>query len=165
MRATHAFDRWLYRGGRPNRLARLLNRGWAIAHSAGLWPRRLATLEVAGRRTGRIVSFPVVIADHEGERYLVAMLGEESNWPRNVRAAGGRVVLRHGRREAVRLEEVEPATRPPILRRYLALAPGARAHIPVDRNAPIEDFEQIAAQVPVFRIRTDRSSPNLRAVC
>jgi len=71
-----AYLRWLYRSGRPNLLARLLNRGSAIAHSAGIWPSRLATLEVPGRRTGRIVSFPVVIADHEGERYLVAMLGE-----------------------------------------------------------------------------------------
>jgi hypothetical protein len=165
MQVTHVFDRWMYRGGHPNRLARLLNRGWAIAHSAGLWPTRLATLEVAGRRTGRIISFPVVIADHGGERYLVAMLGEDSNWPRNVRAAGGRAVLRHGRREAIRLEEVESATRPLILRRYLAVAPGARAHIPVDRNAPIEDFGQIASQLPVFRITTNRSPPNLRAVC
>src|SRR6266508_774244 len=44
--------RWLYRHGRPNRLARLLNRGWVIAHSAGLWPSRFVTLEVPGRRTG-----------------------------------------------------------------------------------------------------------------
>jgi hypothetical protein len=29
------FERWMYRRGRPNRLARLLNRGWAIAHAAG----------------------------------------------------------------------------------------------------------------------------------
>jgi len=26
--------RWLYRHGRPNRVARLLNRGWAMAHAA-----------------------------------------------------------------------------------------------------------------------------------
>jgi hypothetical protein len=158
MRVTHAFDRGLYRGGRPNPLARVLNRMWAVIHSAGVWPKRLATLEVAGRHTGRIVSFPVVIADYQGERYLVAMLGEDSNWPRNVRAAGGRVVLRHGRREAVHLEEVAPAGRPPILRRYLALAPGARPHIPVDRNAPIEELERVSARVPVFRITTDQSA-------
>jgi hypothetical protein len=165
MRITHAFDRWLYRGGRPNPLARALNRVWAIIHSAGVWPKRLGTLEVAGRRTGRIISFPVVIADHEGERYLVAMLGEDSNWPRNVRAAGGHAVLRHGRREVVHLEEVDHAARPPIIRRYLALAPGARPHIPVDTDAPIEDYEQIAAEVPVFRITTDQSGPERPAVC
>jgi hypothetical protein len=62
--------RWLYRDGRPNRFAKLQNRASALAFGAGIWPRRLATLEVPGRRSGRIVSFPVAIADHDGERYL-----------------------------------------------------------------------------------------------
>jgi hypothetical protein len=48
----------MYRSGRPNRVAALLNRGWAIAGSAELWPNRLVTLEVHGRRTGRLTSFP-----------------------------------------------------------------------------------------------------------
>jgi deazaflavin-dependent oxidoreductase (nitroreductase family) len=152
VRLYDAYLRWLYRSGRPNRLARVLNRASAVAHSAGIWPTRLATLEVPGRRTGRLISFPVVIADYEGERYLVAMLGGHTNWVRNVRAAGGRVVLRHGPRETVRLEEVDPEARPPILRRYLDCAPGARPHIPVDRRAPVEEFEQIAPQIPVFRV-------------
>ena len=38
---------------------------------------------------------------------------------------------------------------------YLAVAPGGRAHIPVDRRAPLEEFDRIAAQVPVFRIKAD----------
>jgi len=72
----------------------------------------------------------VVIADYEGERYLVSMLGKEANWVRNVQAAGGMAVLRHGGRKAVRLEEVPVDARSAILRRYLAVAPGARPHIP-----------------------------------
>lgn len=44
------------------------------------------------------------------------------------------------------------ADRPPILRRYLDLAPGARPHVPVDRRAPLEDFAAIAEDYPVFRI-------------
>lgn len=134
--------------------ARLQNRASAIAFAAGIWPKRVAALEVRGRRSGRVISFPVVIADYEGERYLVAMLGERTNWVRNVRAAGGRAVLRHGRREELRLEEVAAERRPAILRRYLALAPGARAHIPVDRHAPLEEFERIAPRMPVFHITT-----------
>jgi hypothetical protein len=158
VRLHDAYLRWLYRSGRPNHLARLLDRGSAFAHSAGIWPSRLATLEVPGRRSGRVISFPVVIADYEGERYLVAMLGEDTNWVRNVRAAGGRVVFRHGRRETVRLEEVDPGARAPILRRYLDCAPGARPHIPVDRRAPIEEFEEIAPQIPVFRVSVWQSA-------
>lgn len=110
-------------------------------------------MEVTGRRTGRTVSFPVVVADYSGERYLVSMLGENTNWVRNVRAAGGHAVLRHGRSEVVRLEEIAPASRAAILRRYLERAPGARAHIPVDRGAPLEDFERIAPLYPVFRVK------------
>lgn len=158
-RLLHRFDRWMYRGGRPGRLARVLNRQSALAASAGLAPRQLVTMEVPGRRTGRRVSLPLVVADHEGERYLVAMLGNDANWVRNVRAAGGRVVLRHGRREAVRLEEVEVGDRAPVLRRYLALAPGARPHLRVDRRAPLEEFERIAERVPVFRVRPDLPAP------
>ncbi len=83
------------------------------------------------------------------------MLGQDTNWVRNVRAAGGRAVVRHGRREAVHLEGIRPDARAPILRRYLAVAPGARAHLPVDRRATIESFDRIAAEFPVFRITAD----------
>jgi deazaflavin-dependent oxidoreductase (nitroreductase family) len=143
----------MYRNGRPNKVAAVLNRGWAMVGSLGLWPNRLVTLEVRGRRTGRLVSFPVIVADYDGERYLVSMLGEGANWVSNVRAAGGQAFLRHGRREAVRLEEVDPSARAPILRRYLQVAPGARPHIDVDRRAPLREFERIAAQYPVFHVR------------
>lgn len=145
----------MYRGGRPNRVARFLNGMWRRTAAAGLPPHRMQTLEVRGRRSGRLRSFPVVVADYEGERYLVAMLGEGANWVANVRAAGGHAVLRHGRREAVRLEEVDPRIRAPILRRYLQLAPGARAHIAVDPSAPLEDFKGVAVKHPVFLIRPD----------
>ncbi|HEX5995515.1 MAG TPA: nitroreductase/quinone reductase family protein [Jiangellales bacterium] len=141
-----------------------MNRLSAIHFSTGLLaPDHWVTLEVPGRRTGRPISFPLVVADYEGDRYLVAMLGPGTNWVRNVRAAGGRAVLRHRRREAVRLEEVDPDARAPILRRYLALAPGARAHVPVDRRARLEEFGRIAAQFPVFRITADSSEPGQRA--
>ena len=45
--------RWFYRGGRPNRLAMLLNRGSAAIHALGVAPNYLVTLEVPGRRSGR----------------------------------------------------------------------------------------------------------------
>ena len=150
----------MYRGGHPNRLARFLNGVWRRVAIAGLPPHRQNTLEVRGRKTGKVRSFPVVVADYAGGRYLVAMLGEGVNWVANVRAADGQAVLRHGRREAVRLEEVDAEARAPILRRYLQLAPGARAHIPVDPRAPEADFASVAQRYPVFRICRD--SPSVR---
>jgi hypothetical protein len=56
----------------------------------------------------------------------------------------------------VRLEEVDPSQRALILKRYLDLAPGARAHLPVDRGAPLTEFGRIAEQYPVFRIGADQ---------
>jgi hypothetical protein len=136
-----------------------MNRLWSRMAASGRAPKQLYSLEVRGRRSGRLISFPVVVADYEAQRYLVAMLGEGVNWVANVRAAGGQAVLRHGRREEVRLEEVDPKFRGAILRRYLELAPGARAHVAVDRSAPLDEFNAVAAAYPVFRIRpsSDRS--------
>ncbi|MGD1033754.1 MAG: nitroreductase/quinone reductase family protein [Candidatus Dormibacteria bacterium] len=149
--------RRLYRGARPSAVARCENRLSALLFGAGIGPRRAAALEVVGRRSGRLLAVPVVVADWHGERYLVSMLGERASWVGNVRAAHGRAVLHRGGREAVVLEEVPVDERPPILRRYLALAPGARPHVPVDRRASLEEFEPVAAQVPVFRIAPSRT--------
>ncbi len=146
------FKRWLYRGGRPNALARAINAGWAAIHSTGIAPDFLVTLEVRGRRTGRIISFPLAMVALNGEHYLVSMLGNDAAWVRNLRAADGQAVLRHGRSESVRLVPVDVEQRPPILKLYLQRAPGARPHIPVDKDAPVEAFAAIAADYPVFRV-------------
>lgn len=144
--------RWLYRGGRPGALAHLLNQGFATVHASALAPDHWVTLEVVGRRSGRTISFPLVMAVLDGERFLVSMLGTDAAWVRNVRAAGGHAVLRHGRAEHVRLEELEIGKRPPVLKDYLRRAPGARPHIPIDEDAPLEEFEAIAERFPVFRV-------------
>lgn len=144
--------RWLYKGNRPNWIARILNRGWAIVHNLGIAPNYLVTLEVVGRRSGRIISFPLAMAVVDGQRYLVSMLGEDTSWVRNVRASGGLARLRHGRSEQVRLEEIPVEQRAPVLKAYLKRAPGARPHIPVNKDAPLEAFQAVAAQFPVFRV-------------
>ena len=147
-----AFHRWMYRGGRPNALAKILNRGAAILHALGISPNYFVTLEVIGRKSGKPVRFPLAMIVVDGERYLVSMLGEETNWVRNVKAAGGVAILRHGRSEHVRLEELAVDQRAPILKTYLGRAPGARPHIPVSQDAPISEFEKIASEYPVFRV-------------
>jgi hypothetical protein len=88
--------RWLYRGGRPNGIAKILNAGWAMIHSTGIAPNYLVTLDVVGRKSGKTINFPLVMTIIDGKRYLVSMLGENANWVGNVRAAGGKATLRHG---------------------------------------------------------------------
>jgi hypothetical protein len=146
------FAHWLYSGGRPNRLATALNRISAVLHSFGIAPNYLVTLEVRGRSSGRMVKLPLVMAVVNGERYLVSMLGAQVGWVRNLQAAGGNATIRHGRCEQVHLEEVPPDQRAPILKAYLKRAPGARPHIPVDRNAPLSEFESVAMRFPVYHV-------------
>ncbi len=147
-----SFQRWQYRGGRPGWSARVSNRLGAIAFAAGVGPGHAGTLEVRGHKTGRVISFPVVVADYLGERYVVAMLGQKTNWARNLRADGHAVLLMRRKREKVSLVEDFTSDRAAILRRYLDLAPGARPFFPIDRRAPKEDFERIVNDYPVFRV-------------
>jgi hypothetical protein len=150
-RAVSAFQRWQYRKGRPGWSARIANRLGALSFAKGMGPSGAATLEVRGHKSGRMISFPVVVADYQGERYLVAMLGQKTNWVRNLRAEN-RAVLMRGRREEVVLVEDLSDQRAAILRRYLELAPGARPFFTIDRGAPLDDFERIVDQYPVFRV-------------
>ncbi len=145
------FNRWLYRGRRPNWIARLVNGMGAAVASTGVTARMgMVTLEVIGRKSGRMISLPVAVVAVDGQRYVVSMLGDDVQWVKNVRAAAGRAWLRSGSREQVVLEEVPAERRAPILRAYLRCAPGARPHVPVDKDAPLAEFEGIALAYPVF---------------
>jgi len=144
--------RAMYAGGRGNVAARWFARLWASVFGLGLQPRRWVTLEVAGRRSGKIARFPLGMADWNGQWYLVSMLGESCNWVQNVRAADGRAVLRRRRAVTCQLAEVPLAERPAIIKRYLEIVPGGRPHIPVSSTAPLHDFEAVAPDYPVFRV-------------
>ena len=147
-----AIQRWNYRGDRPCWTARASNRLSAIAFAAGIGPSHAATLEVRGHKTGRMISFPVVVADYQGGRYLVAMLGQKTQWARNLRADGRAVLLMRRRRENVSLVEDLSGDRgrgPAPLPRG---PPGARPFFPLDRHAPLADFERIVHDYPVFRV-------------
>jgi deazaflavin-dependent oxidoreductase (nitroreductase family) len=89
---------------------------WLTEHGISLMGSRVLT--VPGRRSGTPQSVPVNLLHLDGERFLVAPRGN-TQWVRNVRAAGG-AQLRVGRRvEQVRLVEVPAADRAPVLRVYL----------------------------------------------
>jgi hypothetical protein len=147
----------MYPGGRADARARRFVHLWAAVFGLGLMPKRWVTLEVVGRRSGRVTRFPLGMADWSGEWYLVPMLGESCDWVQNVRAADGRATLRHRRAIACRLVEVPVTDRPPIISHYLQVVPGARPHIPMDRRAPVEQFETIASDYPVFRVDPDEA--------
>lgn len=144
--------RRMYPGGRADRTATRFARVWSRVFALGLQPRRWVTLEVPGRVTGRPTRFPLGMADLDGQWYLVSMLGEDCNWVRNVRAAGGHATLVRRRRRDVVLDEVPVEARVPVLRRYLQTVPGGRPHIPVAPDAPQAELAAVAARYPAFRV-------------
>lgn len=142
---------------------RVMSRAWCWIVSRGLvpatWPGRPVigptTLEVKGRRSGLLRRVAVTWIEVDGSRYLVSMMGEESDWIHNVRAAQGRAVARRGRRRGVLLDELPVADRAPILQAWLSRAGRSsipRKYVGLDRDAPLEAFESIAPRWPVFRM-------------
>jgi deazaflavin-dependent oxidoreductase (nitroreductase family) len=112
-------------------------------------------LAVRGRRSGEWRVVPVNLLECEGARYLVAPRGE-TQWVRNLRAAGGGELRLGGRSEPFRAVEIDDAQKPPVLRAYLA-----RWRFEVGRffeglgATPSDDeLRAIAAGYPVFRIET-----------
>ncbi|GLW65891.1 hypothetical protein Arub01_41350 [Actinomadura rubrobrunea] len=150
-----ALKRVMYRGGRPNTFMRFVNRLDVLLYGARrLSPRSGAVLKVKGRRSGNITSVPVAVTTYRNAEFLVSMLGPDANWVRNVQAAGGKATLRRrGRETPVLLEEVPAEQRAEVLRRYVAVAPGARPHLGLGPTAPLPEFRRIAPRHPVFRIR------------
>ena len=85
----------------------------------GVSVRGSRVLEHRGRTTGKLHHTPVNLLTIEGTRYLVAPRGE-TQWVRNVRHAGGHLVLILGRRRQLcTATEIPVSASVPILRDYL----------------------------------------------
>ena len=145
----------------PGLYRELSRRLGPAATSLGLVPKDVITLEVPGRRSGVIHRTTMVRAGCNGGRYVVSLAGE-SDWVRNVRAAGGQVVIGGRDRRAARLAEVAPQQRAPVIRAYLlrwgrrpgsrAVAREARSYFGVGADASLEEIQQVVERYPVFGI-------------
>jgi len=144
--------RYFYRDWRPTRFGRIWNGAYAWVSGLGLTPQILITLQVKSRSNGRLCSTVLVSASHEGSRYVVSMLGENSEWVKNVRAAGGEAFIKRGRSRPAMLTEIPIEERAPILKAWCQVATSGRKHLPVPYDAPVAAFEAIAGNYPVFRI-------------
>ena len=79
------------------------------------------TLLVKGRRTGTLQRLPVIPVEHGGGRYVASTRGE-SDWVKNLRAAGGGEIRR--KRGATHFSAVELPVeeRSPVIAAYRAKA-------------------------------------------
>lgn len=116
-----------------------------------VWGSRV--LRVRGRSTGEWRTTPVNLLTHDGARYLVAPRGQ-TQWVRNMRAAGGGELVRGRRAQPFRAVEVADADKPAILRAYLrrwkfevgVFFDG------VGPDAADDELLRIAPGYPVFRV-------------
>ncbi len=112
----------------------------------------------AGRKTGRPVRTSLSRTEYGGQSYFVSLAGE-FGWVRNVRAAGGRATILSGGRQSVRIEEVPPAERAPVLLAYVQKrafthsgSQSARHFFGLGSNPTLEDMQALAERYIVFRI-------------
>ena len=66
--------RLFYRGWRPSRLGKLVNRMWAWLSGLGLTPQILLTLQVKGRSSSCLRANVLVPVTYGGQHYVVSML-------------------------------------------------------------------------------------------
>jgi hypothetical protein len=137
---------------RPTKLTQIFNRMTSWFAARALMPSKTVQVEVKGRRSGETRTMVINWVEYEGQRYFVSTRGE-SEWVRNVRAAGGEVVIERGGRKPARLEELPASETAPIIKKYLGEnALVTRRQFGVDPKAELSVFEGIAPRHPVFRI-------------
>jgi deazaflavin-dependent oxidoreductase (nitroreductase family) len=116
-------------------------------------------LTVPGRKSGLPRSTPVSPLALGGHRYVVAAL-PQSDWARNVRAAGRAELARGRERVPVTLTEVtDPALRREIMRAFPREVPRGVAmfiRLGLVQRADPDQFAAIADRVAVFEARTER---------
>jgi deazaflavin-dependent oxidoreductase (nitroreductase family) len=138
----------------PGRATRMFNAMVASLTRVGIsvWGSRI--LEVRGRKSGLPRRTPVNLLVYDGGEYLVAPRGQ-TEWVRNVRADGGRLVLLLGRRrEPVHAEELADGDKVDVLRAYLRRWK-AEVGVFFDGVGPEASDEELAAiadRHPVFRL-------------
>lgn len=116
-----------------------------------VWGSRV--LLVRGRSSGVLRATPVNLLTLDGTRYLVAPRGE-TQWVRNLRAAGEGTLRLGRRRERFTAAEIEDNAKAPILRGYLRRwKPEVGIFFQgVSADSPDEEVRRIAARHPVFRV-------------
>jgi hypothetical protein len=109
-------------------------------------------LTVKGRRSGIARTRPIIVIEHEGNRWLVALSGSSREGPQRVNP---RAQLRVGRRiEAVRLIEAGPADAPAVVKAYVTQWKWNRRYFDHGPDDAPEALTLDAAVHPAFRVET-----------
>jgi deazaflavin-dependent oxidoreductase (nitroreductase family) len=103
----------------PNRAARAANTAIRWLAEMGISIAGTRALRVRGRKTGKERGVVINLLTVDGVDYVVSPRGN-TQWARNVRAAGVVEIGPRWRSQRTQVSEVDDAAKPELLRRYLA---------------------------------------------
>ena len=135
---------------------------------AGVSMGPMILLTVRGRTTGQLRTTPVDLLERDDRRWLVATHdGANSNWVRNLRAAGEGILTHGRRRQEVTAVELSPEAAGPVLKEVLGprLASPVRGFVlrrtlDVAPDASLYDFIEETRRHPVFELSPRPGAPS-----
>jgi deazaflavin-dependent oxidoreductase (nitroreductase family) len=137
----------------PNRVVRAANAVIRWLAEMGVSIAGTRALRVQGRKSGKPRSVVINLLTIDGVDYLVSPRGN-TQWARNVRAAGVVETGPRWRRRRARVSEVADAAKPELLRRYLGRwywqVKDYVAGLTPDSTD--EQFLAVAPTIPVFAL-------------
>jgi len=137
----------------PNRAARAANTAIRWLAEMGISIAGTRALRVRGRKTGKQRGVVINLLTVDGVDYVVSPRGN-TQWARNVRAAGVVEMGPRWRRERTEISEVADAAKPELLRRYLARwywqVKGYVA--PLTPESGDDELRAAAPSIPVFAL-------------
>jgi deazaflavin-dependent oxidoreductase (nitroreductase family) len=137
----------------PDRTARAANALIRWLAEMGISIAGTRALRVRGRKTGKAHGVVVNVLKVDGVDYLVSPRGN-TQWVRNVRAAGVVDVGPRWRRRRIRATEVADAAKPELLRRYLdKWYWEVKGHIAgLTPDSGDDELRSAATSIPVFAL-------------
>lgn len=140
----------------PNRAALAANAAIRWLAEMGVSIAGTRAVRVRGRKTGQPRSVVVNLLSVDGVDYLVSPRGN-TQWARNVRAAGVVEVGPRWRRRRALAGEVDDAAKPDVLRRYLARWYWqVKDFVPdLTPDSGDEQLRAAARAIPVFALAPD----------
>ncbi|WP_084531700.1 nitroreductase/quinone reductase family protein [Nocardia miyunensis] len=140
---------------RYRRMTNTINRLITGLQRVGIAFGPMQLLTVTGRRSGRLLTFPIAVNELDGGRYIFQAFPKAA-WVANVRAAETVTLTRGRRSTTARLVELPVDQRGPVLRNLVAASPasvGSRfVTTGLADEATPEGVAAAADRIAVFRV-------------
>ena len=136
----------------PSAMEKAFNRTFGFLVGLGVGRSYHYSLEVRGRKSGKIYSTPVDLLEMDGKKFLVAPRGR-TQWVRNAEVAGEVTLKRGSSRQKYRLRRLGVEEKLPVLKGYLdAFKSEVQRYFPVQAGSAVEEFRVVEGNYPAFEL-------------